>query len=271
MRRHQKYLALEDADGRLAPHFLVVANMPAADGGKAIVAGNERVLRARLWDAQFFWDQDTQAAAREPRAGARRRGLPRPARLARRQGRAPAEPGDLARRSACPARRVDQAARAAQLCKADLVTGMVGEFPELQGVMGRYYALPRRRARRGRRGDRRALRAAGAGRRCPTAPVSVTVGARRPARHAGRLLRGRREADRLEGPLRAAPGGARRDPADPREPAAAAAARGVPRRARGLWRPARQRSTPNQVGGELLASSPTGCACISRTPACATT
>ena len=58
MRHHQKYLTLEDAEGRLAPRFLVVANLPAADGGRAIVAGNERVLRARLWDAQFFWDQD---------------------------------------------------------------------------------------------------------------------------------------------------------------------------------------------------------------------
>jgi glycyl-tRNA synthetase beta chain len=58
MRQHQRYLATEDRDGRLAPHFIVVANLPAEDGGAVIVAGNERVLRARLWDAQFFWDQD---------------------------------------------------------------------------------------------------------------------------------------------------------------------------------------------------------------------
>ncbi len=97
MRQHQKYLALETSEGRLAPRFLVVANVPAGDGGGAIVAGNERVLRARLWDAQFFWDLGSQAAAREPRAPARRGRVPRPARLARRQGRAPAEPLDLAR------------------------------------------------------------------------------------------------------------------------------------------------------------------------------
>ena len=58
MRHHQKYLALEDAEGRLAPRFVAVANLPTKDDGRAVVAGNERVLRARLWDAQFFWDKD---------------------------------------------------------------------------------------------------------------------------------------------------------------------------------------------------------------------
>ena len=58
MRAHQKYFSLLDAEGRLAPRFVLVANTEAADGGKAIVAGNERVLRARLSDAKFFWDED---------------------------------------------------------------------------------------------------------------------------------------------------------------------------------------------------------------------
>src|SRR5690606_4435316 len=58
MREHQRYLALEDGEGKLAPFFVSVANIEAEDGGRAIIAGNERVLRARLWDARFFWEQD---------------------------------------------------------------------------------------------------------------------------------------------------------------------------------------------------------------------
>ena len=119
--------------------FLVVANIPAEDGGRAIVAGNERVLRARLWDAQFFWDQDRKRslASRVPALEgvvfhARLGSLG--AKVARLQSLATW----LAQR--VPTTRVEHAARAALLCKADLVTGMVGEFPELQGVMGRYYA-----------------------------------------------------------------------------------------------------------------------------------
>ena len=69
MRAHQRYLALEDKDGKLAKHFIVIANMLTDDGGKAITAGNERVLRARLSDAKFFWDQDrkTSLESRVPR------------------------------------------------------------------------------------------------------------------------------------------------------------------------------------------------------------
>ena len=70
MRTNQKYLALRTPDGALAPRFVLVANMEASDGGAAIVAGNERVLRARLWDAKFFWDQDRKVVAREPPAEA---------------------------------------------------------------------------------------------------------------------------------------------------------------------------------------------------------
>ncbi len=72
MRANQKYLTMRTADGALAPRFVVVANMAASDGGAAIVAGNERVLRARLWDARFFWDQDRKASleSRLPAHGA---------------------------------------------------------------------------------------------------------------------------------------------------------------------------------------------------------
>ncbi len=140
MRANQKYFALETASGALAPRFLLVANIEAPDGGAAIVAGNERVLRARLFDAKFFWDQDrkTPLAARVPKLnelvfhaklgtiGAK---VERLQPLARRLGDAlhDAE-GALIE-------------RAALLSKADLVSGMVREFPELQGKMGRYYAL----------------------------------------------------------------------------------------------------------------------------------
>ena len=140
MESHQRYFPMEDEAGGLAPRFLFAANIEAADGNAAVRAGNERVLRARLADARFFWDQD---------------------RMRRLEDRLPAldkvvfharlgSVGDKVRRlerlaewlapfvSGADAARCRQAVR---LAKADLVTGMVGEFPELQGVMGRYYAL----------------------------------------------------------------------------------------------------------------------------------
>lgn len=140
MRTHQKYFSLrEPKTGRMANRFAVVANMVASDGGKEIVAGNERVLRARLSDAKFFWDEDRKKplAARvdklkdvvfHAKLGTQYARVARLEKLA----------GEIAENiDADPA----LARRAAYLCKADLTTGMVGEFPELQGVMGRYYAL----------------------------------------------------------------------------------------------------------------------------------
>ncbi len=138
MRANQKYLALEDGEGRLAPLFVTVANIEAPDGGAAIVAGNERVLRARLWDARFFWEQDigTKLEALLPKLGAmvfhaalgslgdKRIRLRH---LAPSIATAVGEDPELAW-------------QCAELCKADLVSGMVGEFPELQGIMGGYYA-----------------------------------------------------------------------------------------------------------------------------------
>ncbi len=140
MRAHQKYFALLKPDGSLAPRFGFVANIEAADGGKAIVAGNERVLRARLADAKFFWDQDrkTPLADRAPALEA----IVFHAKLgsvAARVQRIAALAADLA--EDIQDADADAARKAALLCKADLVTGMVAEFPDLQGVMGRYYAL----------------------------------------------------------------------------------------------------------------------------------
>ncbi len=140
MRTHQKYFSLRDPKtGKMANRFAVVANMVAADGGKEIVAGNERVLRARLSDAKFFWDQDRKTKL-EDRVDALKN-IVFHAKLGtqyERVERIVALAGEIAAKIGAD---VAKAKRAARLCKADLTTGVVGEFPELQGVMGRYYAL----------------------------------------------------------------------------------------------------------------------------------
>ena len=138
MRQHQKYFPLFDEAGRLRPRFLIVSNMKV-DDPRYIVGGNERVVRPRLEDARFFYQQDRRERleARVPRLGAviyqRKLGT-----QLERVERLQLLSGAIARQlQADPA----PAERAAWLAKADLLTGMVGEFPELQGVMGRYYAL----------------------------------------------------------------------------------------------------------------------------------
>ncbi len=137
MRSHQKYFSLLNADGSLAPSFLVVANMPNAE---AIVAGNQRVLRARLSDAAFFWDTDRKAklASRLPRL-AERLFYARLGTMADKVERMKVLSRHLT--FYVEGASAGDAERAAELAKADLSTEMVGEFPELQGVMGRYYAL----------------------------------------------------------------------------------------------------------------------------------
>ena len=139
MKAHQKCFSLRDPKtGALANRFLAVSNLIAADGGKQIVAGNEKVIRARLSDARFFWEQDLKRPLDEmaqsldgitfhEKLGSQKDRVERIEKLAfRLAGAVDANP--------------EYARRAAQLCKADLVSGMVGEFPELQGLMGRYYA-----------------------------------------------------------------------------------------------------------------------------------
>jgi glycyl-tRNA synthetase beta chain len=140
MRTHQKYFSLRDPKtGKMAARFAVIANMVAEDGGKEIVAGNERVLRARLSDAKFFWDQDRKRTL-ESRVDDLKN-IVFHAKLGtqyERVERIEALAGEIAEKIGAD---VEKAKRAARLCKADLTTGVVGEFPELQGVMGRYYAL----------------------------------------------------------------------------------------------------------------------------------
>jgi glycyl-tRNA synthetase beta chain len=138
MRQNQKYFPLFDGEGRLRPRFLIVSNMETPDPTH-IVGGNERVVRPRLEDARFFYNQDrrTRLEARVPalakvvyhgKLGSQLERVQRVQILA----------GEIARRLKADA---VLAERAAWLAKADLLTGMVGEFPELQGLMGRYYAL----------------------------------------------------------------------------------------------------------------------------------
>jgi glycyl-tRNA synthetase beta chain len=138
MRVNQRYFALRDALGRAAPFFAFVANVQAPDGGRAIIAGNERVLRARFADARHFWDLD-RGARLESRVAALD-GVVFHAKLGT-QGDRVRRLVKLAGVLAGPAEADPAlAARAGLLAKADLTTGMVGEFPELQGVMGGYYA-----------------------------------------------------------------------------------------------------------------------------------
>jgi glycyl-tRNA synthetase beta chain len=140
MRTHQKYFSLRDPKtGKMANRFALVANMVATDGGKEIVAGNERVLRARLSDAKFFWDEDRKHTL-ESRVE-KLKGIVFHAKLGtqfERVERIEKLAGEIAAKIGAD---VEKAKRAARLSKADLTTGVVGEFPELQGVMGRYYAL----------------------------------------------------------------------------------------------------------------------------------
>lgn len=143
MRTNQKYFAVEDADGRLAPAFVCVANLVATDGGATIVAGNERVLSARLSDARFFWEQDKQKPLEahaeklkdivfHEKLGTMAEKVERVAKLAR--WLVETHPDQF------PGATPETVERAARLAKADLTTGTVGEFPELQGIIGGYLA-----------------------------------------------------------------------------------------------------------------------------------
>ncbi len=174
MIRHQRYFPLRDGSGTLAPRFVFVANMEGGDGGRVVTEGNERVLAARLSDARHFWNRDRERTleSRVPdladivfhaKLGS----------MAERAGRMERLAAELASRiPGCDPR---LARRAARLAKADLTSGMVGEFPELQGAMGAHYAR--------RDGEDEAVAAAIAGHygprgpsdACPTAPVGVAV------------------------------------------------------------------------------------------------
>src|SRR5262249_51908974 len=139
MKQHQKCFSLKHPrSGKLANRFLLVSNLTPRDGGAAIIAGNEKVIRARLADAKFFWEQDRKKPLDEM-AGALA-GITCHEKLSSQKERVE-RIAELAFQIAGSVDAVpEDARRAAQLCKADLVSGMVGEFPELQGLMGRYYA-----------------------------------------------------------------------------------------------------------------------------------
>jgi len=140
MRANQKYLALRDPKtGNFAPRFIVVSNIEPADGGAAVINGNERVLRARFADARFLWDQDKKHSLEDfakkldqvvfhAKLGTVAEKAERISKLA----------GELASVTGADKAKAELAGR---LSKADLVSGMVYEFPDLQGTMGQYYAL----------------------------------------------------------------------------------------------------------------------------------
>ncbi|MBL4614218.1 MAG: glycine--tRNA ligase subunit beta, partial [Magnetovibrio sp.] len=173
MKTHQKYFTVLNADGSVAPNFIMVSNQVATDGGTAIIAGNERVLRARLSDAKFFWDQDRKVTL-ESRAS-KLKDIVFHAKL----GTVEDKVGRIASLAGFLADKVGadkaQAERAAQLCKCDLVTGMVSEIPEVQGIIGRYYALNDGEAEAVANAIADHYSPAGPGDDCPTAPVSVAV------------------------------------------------------------------------------------------------
>ena len=138
MQQNQKYFALQDAAGKLLNRFLLVSHLEASDGGAAIVAGNARVVRARLADAKFFYDQDRKRTleSRLPLLAS----VIYHAKLGSQLERVERITGiavEIAKALGVDRTHVERAAR---LAKADLRTEMVGEFPELQGLMGRYYA-----------------------------------------------------------------------------------------------------------------------------------
>lgn len=138
MQENQKYFAVTDKNGRLMNRFLLVSHLEAKDGGKAISSGNARVVRARLADAKFFYDQDRLTTLESRVEGLKnvvyhnKLGT-----QAERVERVKAIAARVAERLGAD---VEKATRAAQLAKVDLLTLMVGEFPELQGIMGEYYA-----------------------------------------------------------------------------------------------------------------------------------
>jgi len=177
MRAHQKYFSVQGADGRLANRFLVVSNMEAAPGSvleRNILSGNERVLTARLADARFFWDQDRSSslASRVPaleeivfhaKLGT----------LAEKVSRVQSLAASLTDHIAGADR--DRVRSAARLSKADLVTEMVGEFPELQGTMGRYYAADDQEHPEVCDAIADHYAPQGPSDDCPSAPVSIAV------------------------------------------------------------------------------------------------
>ncbi len=174
MRTHQKYFAVRDPrSGKLAPHFITVANIEAADGGAEIARGNAKVLSARLSDARFFWDEDRKIKLEDRLQ--KLTGVTFHAKLgtlAERVERLEMLAADIAPRVGADKAK---AVLAARLCKADLTTGMVGEFPELQGLMGGYYAREEKISPVVADAIRDHYRPVGANDEAPDTPVTMAV------------------------------------------------------------------------------------------------
>ena len=175
-RVNQKYFVVHGADGKLANGFVCTANIDAVDGGAEIVAGNRKVLAARLSDARFFWDQDRKTSLADhakkldritfhEKLGTVADKVERVAKLAE----------WLASEGIVPNCDPALARQAAELAKADLVTEMVGEFPELQGLMGGYYARAEGLPDAVADAIRDHYKPVGQGDDVPTAPVTVAV------------------------------------------------------------------------------------------------
>jgi glycyl-tRNA synthetase beta chain len=174
IRNNQKCFVVSDPKtGKLAPRFILIANTEAADGGKAIIAGNERVIRARLSDAKFFYETDLKISLEQrlPRfsdiifhekLGTQAERIERIERLA-------AELAPLVGAD------VEKARRAARLAKTDLLTEVVGEFPEVQGTMGKYYALAQGEDASVAAAIEEHYRPKGPDDAVPTDPVSIAV------------------------------------------------------------------------------------------------
>lgn len=175
-RTNQKYFICRDKAGKLANAFVCTANIMASDGGAAIVSGNRKVLAARLSDARFFWEQDRRKTLEQHAEGLKRitfheklgtvaDKVERVAKLAR----------WLVEEGIVKGPNADEVELAARLCKADLVTEMVGEFPELQGLMGGYYARAEGLSDAVADAIRDHYKPVGQGDEVPTAPVTVAV------------------------------------------------------------------------------------------------
>ena len=174
IRNNQKCFVVRQGRGEaLAPKFILTANIEASDGGKAIVAGNERVIRARLSDAKFFYESDLKTRLEDRLAkfdsivfheklGTQGERIQRIERLA----------AEIAPRVGAD---VEKTKRAAKLAKADLLTEVVGEFPELQGLMGKYYALAQGEDASVATACEEHYKPQGPGDRVPTDPVSIAV------------------------------------------------------------------------------------------------
>lgn len=175
MKKDQKYFVLRDPKtGKLAPHFITVSNIDAKDGGDFVRGGNERVLSARLSDAKFFWDQDLKGKLED--------NLPKLegiifhdklGTVAERVDNIVSVSGFLCSYISDVDRA--KAVIAAKLCKADLVSGMVNEFPELQGIIGGYYAEHEGYDPLTRKAIQEHYSPAGVGDECPTSPESIVV------------------------------------------------------------------------------------------------